>query len=76
MINPAALLQFRKSWGAFEQRHPKFVMFIKAVFQNGVGEGSVIDIKVTLPDGRELESNMKITAEDVEFIKDIGKVAN
>ena len=72
MINPASLLSFRKDWGEFEKRHPKFVLFLKAAFQSGIGEGSVIDISVTLPDGRKLESNMKISAEDVEFLKKMG----
>ena len=42
--------------------------------KNGVGEGSVIDIKITLPDGRELESNLKVSAEDVEFLKNVGEL--
>ena len=74
MINPAKLLQFRKDWGEFENRYPKFVKFIGAVVQSGIGEDSVIDVCVTLPDGRKLESNMKLTAEDVEFIKGFGNI--
>ena len=42
--------------------------------RSGVGEGSVIDITVTLPDGRTLQSNMRVTAEDVELIKDLGSM--
>ncbi len=74
MFNPAKILQFRKDWGEFEKRHPKFVLFIGAIMKNGIGEGSVIDIKITLPDGRELESNLKVSAEDVEFLKNVGEL--
>ena len=30
MFNPAKILQFRKDWGEFEKRHPKFVLFTLA----------------------------------------------
>ena len=71
MINPMKLMEFKNKWGEFESRHPKFVQFIMTVAKNGVSEGSVIDVKITLPDGREIESNMKVTSEDVEFIKSL-----
>ena len=74
MINPAKLLTFRKNWCEFEERHPKFVKFIMAVMNSGIGEDSVIDIKITLPDGKEIESNLKVTPEDVEFLKSIGEL--
>lgn len=74
MMNPAKLLAFRKQWGEFEQRHPKFVMFLGAVIKNGVGEGSIIEMKITLPDGRVMESNMKVSAEDMEMLKTVGEL--
>lgn len=74
MINPAKLLQFSKDWKGFEGRHPKFVMFLKSAMQSGVGVDSIVDIQITLPDGRKIESNMKICPEDVEFIKNIGSM--
>lgn len=69
MFNPAKLLQFRNDWNAFQQRHPKFVKFAIAVVQSGVPEGSVIEMKVTTPDGREMESNLRLSQEDIEFVK-------
>lgn len=72
MMNPAKLLTFKKDWEAFAGRHPRFVQFLMTVMQNGVGEESIIDVTVTLPDGRTYQSNMKITSEDVDFIKGIG----
>lgn len=74
MFNPAALLSFRQKWGEFEQRHPKFVMFIGALMKSGVPEGSIIDIKITMADGQVLESNLKVSPEDVEFLKAIGQM--
>lgn len=74
MINPVKLLEFRQKYGEFESRHPKFVQFIGAIMKSRIGVGSVIEVKVTLPDGRELESNMKVSAEDVELMKAIGEI--
>ena len=71
-MNPAMLFTMKKKFEDFQQRHPKFAMFIQDVMKSGVGEGSVIDISITLPDGQILRSNMKVTAEDVELIKDLG----
>lgn len=74
MINPAKLLTMKKDWEAFSQRHPKFVQFFMTLMQNGVGVGSVIDVTVTLPDGKSYQSNMRLTQEDVDFVKNIGNM--
>ena len=74
MMNPVKLLEFRKHWGDFEARHPKFVQFVGAIMKSGISEGSIIEVKITFPDGRELESNLKVSPEDVEFIKSIGEI--
>ena len=74
MFNPAKLLQFRQDWGAFEQRHPKFVLFLGAIMKTGLPEGTVLEIKVTMPDGQNLESNLKVMPEDVEFLKNVGEL--
>ncbi len=74
MINPAKLLTLKKEWEGFAQRHPRFMQFIMTIFQNGMGVGSVIDVTVTLPDGRSFQSNMRLTQEDVDLVKNIGSM--
>lgn len=74
MVNPLKLMKFKDSWKGFEERHPKFVKFIMAVMNSGIGEDSIIDVKITLPDGREIASNMKVTKEDVELLKNLGEM--
>ena len=71
MVNPAALLSFKKKWDEFATRHPRFVAFLGALKNQGVAEGSVIDIKVTMPNGEAYQSNIKLTPEDVELIKSL-----
>ena len=38
-------------------------------------EGTVIAVKVTTPDGKEIESNIKITANDITTFQQIMEVA-
>lgn len=73
MINPAALLSAKKKFEEFSGRHPKFVAFLSAMKSSGgISEGTVIDVKVTLPSGEAYQSNLKLTAEDIEMIKSLG----
>ncbi len=71
MVNPAALLTLKKKWGEFSERHPKFVSFVGTMRGKAIQEATVIDIKVTLPNGEVYQSNLKLTREDVEMIKDL-----
>lgn len=69
--NPAALLQMMNLWNRFQKNHPKFPKFLKAVVQSGIREGSIIEIKVTTADGENFDSNLKISADDMEMIEQI-----
>ena len=71
MVNPAMLLTLKKKWEEFSVRHPKFVSFIQALKGRGVTEGSIIDITVTMPDGEKFQSNLKLSAEDIEMIRSL-----
>lgn len=66
--NPAALLQMMNLWNRFEHNHPKFPKFLKAVAQKGIKEGSIIEIRVTTADGENFDSNLKVSAEDMELV--------
>lgn len=72
--NPAAILQMMNLWNKFKQNHPKFPKFMAAVYQNGIKEGSIIEINVTTADGQSLNSNMKISADDMELIEQLKKL--
>lgn len=68
-FNQIAML--RKLKGCLERfraGHPKFPLFLKAVSQEALVEGSVIEITVTAPDGRNYCSNIKLNSEDLEFV--------
>ncbi len=67
-MNPMLLMQIQQKLQAFMQDHPKFLPFLTAVKDNALEEGTIIAMKVTTPDGKILESNIKLTANDIETI--------
>ena len=69
--NPASIFQMMNLWNRFKQNHPKFPKFMTAVYQNGIREGSIIEINVTTPDGPSLNSNLKISAADMRLIEEL-----
>jgi hypothetical protein len=73
--NPAALFQLMNLWNRFQNSHPKFPKFLKAVTQNGIKEGSIVEIRVTTAEGESFDSNLKITADDMEMIEQIKKMS-
>ena len=69
MVNPASIFKIKSAWEKFASNHPKFPMFLGAVAQNAVEEGTIIEINVTAPNGAHYETNLKLRAEDLEFIR-------
>ncbi len=67
-FNPTILMQMQQRIQTFQQDHPKFVPFLMAIKDNALEEGSVFAMKVTTPDGRTIESNIKLNANDIETL--------
>lgn len=67
-FNPVKLFQLKPLWGKFKREHPKFPEFLKAA-QDGIEEGTVIEITVTTPEARTISSNIKLTASDMESVE-------
>ena len=53
----------------FRLNHPKFPLFLNAVSQDALMEGSVVEINVTTPEGKKYCSNLKLKQDDLEFIE-------
>ena len=68
-MNPMMLMQLQQRIQTFQQDHPKFLPFMMAVKENALEEGTVFAMKVTTPEGKAIESNIKLTANDIETIK-------
>lgn len=68
-LNQLAILQQLKSGiDRFRSGHPKFPLFLKAVSQDALREGSVIEISVTTPEGKNYCSNVRLNADDIELM--------
>lgn len=73
-LNPMMMIQLKASWDRFVQNHPKFPKFWKAAYKNGLAAGAVIDFKVTSADGKEISSNIKLTEDDMELIRQVKEI--
>lgn len=71
MMNPAMLLKIKGAWDKFASNHPKFPMFIKAASQQAIQEGSIIEIAITDKDGKKIDTNLVIKAEDLELLESL-----
>jgi hypothetical protein len=67
-VNPKNIMKLRERLGIFQSQHPRVQPFLKDAFSGGVLEGSVIELKVTSPEGRSCITNIRLTQEDVETI--------
>ena len=74
-MNFHALLQLKNLWQRFTAQHPKFPAFLRAA-QPALREGSVIAFTITTPEGKVIESNLKVTAEDIELIKSLRQITS
>lgn len=69
-LNQIAMLQkFKSSVERFRSNHPKFPLFVKAVSQDALTEGTIIEITVTSPEGKHYSSNIKLKADDIELMQ-------
>ena len=70
-MNPLALLKVKKSWDPFCGNHPRFPAFLQAVQSAGIKEGTIIEVNITTPEGRNMMTNVKITASDMQAFEDL-----
>lgn len=69
MINPLRLMELKRIKNTVETNHPRLFPFLKAVSKHAVQEGTVIEIQVTSPDGKCYQTNLKLTASDLEALE-------
>lgn len=73
-MNPMGLMKMKGLLDRFKTNHPKVPMFFQAAAKS-IGEGSIIEINVTTADGRNLCTNMKVTSDDMELVKQLSELA-
>ena len=70
-----SMIQELKSYlNLFRANHPKFPMFLKAVSQDSIEEGSIIEISVTTPEGKKYCTNVKLKADDIALFESLKSI--
>lgn len=64
-----AAMKFKQAWDTFTMNHPKFPGFLNAMQSRGIHEGDVIGISVTGADGKTIETNVRVSAGDLELFE-------
>ena len=70
-MNPTMLFKMKGMWDKFTANHPKFPMFLRAVQQKGIQEGTILAMSVTTPPGEKIETNIKLTASDMALFEEL-----
>ena len=69
-MNPMALIKVKGLIDKFSSNHPKGVLFLKNCGRE-LREDSIVELKITNPEGKEMCTNMRITKEDIELFQQI-----
>ncbi len=75
MMNPATLLKLMNVKNTFTATHPKFAAFLKAVFQKGIEEDTIVEITVTRPGEEPMTANIKVQQSDLELFDSLKELA-
>jgi hypothetical protein len=74
MMNPTMLFKMKGMWDRFTQNHPKFPLFLRAAQQKGIQEGTILAVSITTPSGEKLETNLRVTADDMLLFEELKKL--
>ena len=74
MFDFSGMMKIKGAWDQFTRNHSKFMPFIQAVGKDAIGDGTVIEVKVTSPDGREFNTNMKLTQSDLDLFSQMRNI--
>lgn len=69
-MNPMLIMKVKTLFDRFQGNHPRVPMFFRDASQC-IGEGAVIEINVTTAEGKNLCTNFKVTADDMELVQQL-----
>ena len=70
-MNPMKMMQIKSAWDKFCRNHPKFPLFVDAAKRTKLEEGTVIEMTIITADEHKISTNVKLTKEDVELIREL-----
>lgn len=65
------LQKIKSALNTFRSNHPKFPLFLKVVSQDALVAGTVIEITVTTPAGKDYRANVKLQESDLELMESL-----
>ncbi len=74
--NASAAVKLFGAKRKFVKEHPKFWAFFQTIISNPLPVGSIIEVRVTKPDGSSMTTNMKVKRSDIEIMKEIQTLLN
>ena len=74
-MNPASIMKIMSAKKRFADNHPKFVAFLNAVFGSGIEEGTIIELKVTIPGQESLTTNIRVQQSDLELLQELRELS-
>ena len=69
MMNFSQIMEMKSIADRLRRNHPKFPAFIQAVMQKGIPAGTVLELRVSEPDGSEYITNLRVNEEDLDCIR-------
>ncbi len=67
--NPANIMKLLGAKKRFEQNHPKFAAFLKAAFDGGIEEGTILEISIQKPGQQRITTNLQVKQSDLELLE-------
>lgn len=72
-MNPMEMIKLKGLYEQFVKRHSRLPQFAQKA-ASSIQEGTVVDMKITLPDGETFMTNVKVLPEDMEMISALKKM--
>lgn len=68
-LNPMALMKLKSRLSLFRRDHPKVSPFLSKVKEEGLREGTVLEVRVLTPEGNKQAMNIRLNANDIETLQ-------
>lgn len=76
MMDFSSMMKLKGAWDTFSANHPKFVPFMRAITTDGIQDGTMIEMKVTSAEGKEYNTNLRITESDLALFQEMKTMMN
>lgn len=74
-MNPSSILKFLSAKKQFEDSHPKFEAFVRAVLSRPLEEGTVLEVTVTRPGEKPMTGNIRLQQSDLELLAELKEMS-